>query len=439
MALQSSTLTVIRQGFMDYMGYGAPWFRGTTSGAGDVGKTTLLGAAVMARLPNDRVNSWWAYVTSGAALGDIKSIKDYTASSMTVDVTGDIFTAQIAATVTYELSPWHPTYEVLYAINQALHEAYPDLKRHILNYDLVTGNALPNGSFEDITGTAADYWVQASGTVTTYAAIKRYGSRSLSVTTGMARQNVSSWSPLLNLGGETVYFEAWGYVTAASTARLGIQDDGGTIQYSDYHTGNTKWRLLRKQVTISDSPSALVFSLYSDTATAALFDYARVLSPNVNTYVVPSTWKQTHPQNVSFQVSGAPSGNEQLCDDQREIAEFNPLTDVEWSYDTDLGAWLMFTPTKPPVGYKFKLEGDEVIADLSAETDTVPLNTPQLTLLYPLIAKHLFTRLGDGTSGAAADEYYKKAAIKDGIYQRLRASLGQETQAPRVNYGNWNP
>ena len=442
----SSTLTTMRQGLNDYLGL---TYRGTTTSAGAADGTTFIDATNLVNYQDNRFQYWWALITSGSASGEVRRVASSTKSTGTITLESG-FSVQIGSGVSYELMPYHPTNEIRWALNRALQEAFPNLRRSYINEDLITGNVLRDSGGEEWDDSSTPTFWTYSGTITfaQETAIKRYGTRSMKVTSGLASSFVyqdNAKNPSLeDLAGQTVDYYHWVRTDTASHARLQIRvtdEDGTSSTYSgDYHPGNSQWQLLK--VTAVPIPETVRYIQVCITADVnggvAYIDQGRILSTHVSTYVLPSVFQNKPPERVLIQTYGVTSTSDEApCDDLGETAPYREWTQWRAEYDEDLGLWLLRFTQVPPVGYKIRLVGTEYIGTVTSDSDTVPLNQPQLNLLYPLAAYRLHMRLAYDSTGQAREDYLKKAADNWRDYQIL---LGAHRQLrPKVvpDFGNW--
>lgn len=437
MALLSSTLVTMRQGLLDYLGF---TYRGTTTADGGTAGATFIDTTNLKDYSNNKFQNWWALITSGTYSGQVRRVSSSTQSTGTITPVV-AFGGVIVSGVTYELTPYHPTNDLRWALNKAGREC-PEVHISLVNEDLVTGNILPNGSFEDFIASASvpDFWALVGDSSAKNTSVRRYGKAAVSVTRSGADSYIhcsdTQWRPLLDLGGYTPYFEAWVYCATASVARLGISVDGGTPTYSSYHTGSSKWELLRVSKVITDSPKSLSFRCYVDTSNAiGYFDYARILSDNITAYVIPGVFQSKPPTQVWVQKEGTAHGDESSCDDLGEVLAYEEWPWVRFEYDDDNGLWLMRITRRPDTGLKIRLVGVKPPDEVTNDTDTVSLDLPELDLLYSWAAWRLHRHLSQQTSSPA--EYLTKAAVNWEDYVRLRNHLGQPKPPPMLDYGRW--
>ena len=433
MAILSTTLAAMRQGFMESLGL---WRNGTTTSDGAAGGTNFPDATRLVGYAPDYFNTWWALITSGTYATQARRISDFVQSSGTVTVLS-AFGGQIVNGVTFELVKYDPSLLITWALNKALQQLRGTLYKSILNEDLITGNALPNGGFQDWAAASVPdlmALVGAGASAAKETTIRRYGASSLKLTRAGADCYVhcsdTQWKPLLDLGGTDVDFEAWALYSTASHARLSIYVDGTSLATSSYHTGGGGWELLRIQnAAITAAPKTISARFeVNNTDAAAYFDHARIINPKVSDYVLPSEFVDGEIRDVAIQVSSSPmTGDERPCDDLGWPFPAQGWPFYKVRYHNDLGIWLLTLTTTPAAGYKMRLEGKNAVTKLSADTDTVPLSETQLNLLYPYAAYLLFKAIGDSAKAKEKLTEYEELDAKIIRIQPATAHFGDYT------------
>ncbi|KKN49964.1 hypothetical protein LCGC14_0637650 [marine sediment metagenome] len=386
---------------MEYLGL---WITGTTSATAAATAKTLTDSVKLVSYANDYFNTRWALLTTGTNSAKVNKISDFNQSTGVASLL-TAFSAAIAASVTYEFLPYHPTDMIRWAINKALQEVYDKTYRSILNEALITGNALPNGGFEDwASSSVPDHWVLSVATAAKDTGVKKYGRAAVAITGGASAGYLGSeygtgaatiWENLIDLAGNSLDFEVWIKTNTASHARLQIVDSDGTTS-SSYHTGGDLWELLKVTRSVAVDVTSLAFRITADVNTKVTYaDHARVLNSRVTEYVLPAEFTLGDVKNVYIQNGAAPlTGNERPCDDSGWVYEPTLWVKPKVRYDDRLGVWLMSFSKRPSDGYKMRLEGREPQTKLTTDSDTVALTETHLNLLYPYAAYVLFEALG---------------------------------------------
>lgn len=442
----NSTLATMRQGLQDYLGQP---FRGTTSGAGNGGGTTFVDATDLINFQNSRFDYFWALLTSGTNSGEIRRVKGFVQSTGTVTVES-AYTAQVAGSVTYELMAHHPTLDLRWAINRALQETFGDLQATYTNEDLISGNIIRDSGGEEWTTTTNPTYWSSSGTITfaQETTIKRYGLFSMKATSGAnssyVLQSLTENPPLEDMAGQTVHYRQWVLADTASHARLQIYtlDEDGTeaTNSGDYHDGDSRWRLLEVlNVPIPTTVRGIELRITGDVSGGiAYIDQGRLLWPFTSVYLLPTVLANKMPERVLVQDAGLPSVSKEIpADDIGETWPFIDWPHVRYEYDQNIGIWLIRFTQKPLVGRKIRLQGSEYISTVTSDTDVVPLNQPQLNLLYPWAAFRLFERLANGSEGSTREEYQRKGAAAKDDYNRMKGVLGLTKPKRQINFGDW--
>lgn len=182
---------------------------------------------------------WWVYVSGTANVGVSRRASAYSAASTRITVEGAAFAAESAAITCYiSRYPWARYTESIIASCTELYDAlYVPVDSRIL----VTGNILPDGSFESwASSTTLNWWTAGSATLTktsdhTYIKGQR-GSFSAKVTAGGAADYIEltsiTYPRLLDLSGKEVSAYVWAYpeVTDDPTIELYTLDTASSAQ-----------------------------------------------------------------------------------------------------------------------------------------------------------------------------------------------------------------
>ncbi len=454
MATLSSTLATIRQGTLEHIG---EWYSGTTTANGVAGGASVVDTTTLVDFGNDKFNDWWCLITSGTYSGQVRRILDSTQGTGTIVPTSN-FGGTIVSGVTYELCKYHPTKQVRWAINKALGLVFPNLHKQVINDDLVAGNWLPNGGFEDWTvSTVPDLWTNSSGASLAPTKASRtgistdwaWGKASVLLTstssgTVTLHCHLGTWPFLADLFGKTIRFEGWTRGGSSNTQLAVYAGVGGTYDYkkeSGYNAASSLVQLLRTdELTIpaATSDDTLSFRIEVKGVGTAYWDNVRLMGPECYVYALPLAFQNKPPEQVLIQTGGWAEGNERPCDDRGDTHPYQQFVGWKVEYDTVLGLWLLRLTEAVSPGYRIRLKGMEYIGTLTSDTDTVPLNPPQLTVLYPLAAQLLYESLARNTpdSGQKAS-YMGMAADCERDYNKARLAHGFARPKSQIDYGNW--
>ncbi len=454
MATLSSTLATIRQGTLEHIG---EWYSGTCTANGAANGTTLIDTTNLSDFGDDKFNDWWVLLTSGTYSGQARRVLDFIQSTGTITV-NIAFGGQVVSAVTYELCKYHPTRQVRWAINKALGLIFPNLHKQVVNDDLVAGNWLPNGGFEDWTvSTNPDMWAGGTGVTTrntrlfTGTVSWYWGNYGLIVTRNgtdvSAYTSQAFWPPLADLFGKTVRMEGWTACATATRTRLTLTTLIGSTEVattsSAYNTASLTQLLRTDEFSVSKMSDCDIITAAIQVNTGntnAYWDNVRLMGPDCYVYALPLAFQNKTPEQVWIQTGSWAHGDERPCDDRGDTYPYQQLSGDAWKveYDTTLGLWLLRLNTTLPIGYRMRLKGTEYIGTVTSDTDTVPLNPPQLNVLYPLAAQVLYESLARNTpdSGQKAS-YMGMAADCERDYNKARLAHGFARPKSQVDYGNW--
>ena len=117
-------------------------------------------------------------------------------------------------------------------------------------------------------------------------------------------EDVSLALDMAHWKGKTLTYSAYVYATAASRARIGI-NDGVTITYSSYHTGDSTWQLLTVTATIGATATQVYCLAQVDTGdTSAYFDTATAIeATTLNLLSDICTWMARYTTVETGQIS----------------------------------------------------------------------------------------------------------------------------------------
>ncbi len=398
----------------------------------DIGLANVRGGRT-----TDRFVDQWVYVTSFANNGAIRQTTAYDATNYRLSCSGAVFATDASNLANYELHKIDPRDKVR-AINQAARELYPILHKRLYDTTLITGNALPNSHFEDWAATTAPdkYAVtNCTATKTSTAGLvwgATYSAKvNATVANGYMAISSNEYPKLLDLQGETVDFKAWVYPEVANDAFLTIYTlkADGTAQTLNSTTTCPagKWSLLElESQTINDDIQYIQFRFRVLTnAKYAYFDNARVTGKSLNDYYLPTAFNNGSLAKVRVQITG---GREDICDDIGSVA-WCDVTGWNVFYD---GANKYLRLPSIGSGSRIELTGTGQLEDtLSADTDTMAVDEPQLSLLTSYACMCLYQNLRASPSGMGSDIYEYEMARWSGkteaLKRRLRMTQGYTT------------
>ena len=372
--------------------------------------------------------SWWVYLNTTANPSVDRLIKAYTTSGARLEIYGAALAAESAAQ-TIEVTRYRRTDRVR-AINDALRELYPRASKSVDLRHLITNNILPDGHFEWWTSTSALKMYSTTNvtlTRTNTAGLTRGGKYSALATAtaadGVIELDSNSYPRLLDLMNQTIDFKAWAYPSTADDAFLTIiyYDASGTATTTNSTTTcpASVFTLLKiEDLAIPDDITRIVFQFRVHTSgQTAYFDNARVNGRAIYELLLPSEFQTGALYQVYKQTS---SYSDDPCDD------LNPLFSEElWGWITESDGAYKYLKLDASHGdnYLLKLIGITPLESVSASTDTISLDDPQVDLVVAYSKYKFFQRKVNAASGENVSQYRLDMADAYLEYLRLAPSL----------------
>ena len=421
---------------------------GTTTSGGAAGGGTFIDS-VLGNRPDAYYEDWWAKITSGTYVDQVRRISTFAQSTGTVTPFAS-FGGTIATSVTYELHRINPD-DKDQAIKQVLRQLYPTLHKPYYNDTLVTGNWLRNGNFEDWTVTTIpDSWAK-TGSLTcveqTGTTLKRYGAKALKATAGAATQYAYQSQleipELLDLRGQEATFRAWVYTATASNCRLQIYDVNeaatATTTNSAYHTGNSRWQLLEVKRTLPDDLSTVEFRLTVDVNGAiGYFDLARAWGPTKNELYLPASgWKDISLVDIQYSGRGKTStSGEDLdpCDDLGNSFSLIPSYDHR-KIDDGTDKRIRFGQNYSK-GYKVVLRGMTYLTQPASDSATTEVDEPQVNLVVASAIHWLYSAMPHGLPADEIGRAKEQGDFWRGVVKELKGEHGMRIAA-RIGIRAW--
>lgn len=346
---------------------------------------------------DDHFNDYfWCYITEGNNIDKDRQVTDYATATGQLTVRGAALVAEAGA-VTVRLYRYSYT-KTLRAINDALREIFPALYKPVLDTTLVTGNLLPDGSFEDWTSaTALRFYSSLSGAQaqTTTAGLYRgmRGSTSVKYTAGAANDYLyissDTYPRLLDLQGQSVSLKCWAYPQTADDAYVAIytvQADGTAQTLTSTTTCPAgKWTLLElEDQELNDNLDEIQIRFKVATSGQYVyFDSARLTGIDVQDYLLPDNLQSGNISQAYIQVGGR---SDDACDDINP--QWYPIN-ME-TYHDGTYKWL-YLPDKPTAKRLLKLVGYAPFTTLTNYASTIPVDDEgKLRLITALAASKLF-------------------------------------------------
>jgi len=405
---------------------------------------------------DDHYNGMWIRTTSGSTEED-RYISDYATATGTFTPKPS-FSAQIANAVTAEVMPWEPA-TILDAFQRAIDIAYPNplvgrkgLFKTIFD-EFVANSYIWNGHFEDWNAsTIPDHFAAVSGitaTVSEETTIIRgpLGTSAVKMTGGAAGdyiyQSHVENPPLLNLEGKTVTFYAWTYAAAASDARITIaykiaSDSSLTTTSSSYHTGNSEYELLSKEVAFPSDITDIQVRLECNDGTVYFDNLYQAAGPQLFHYHISKDFLHD-PIAVEEQVNdGDAYGADMIGGEAWAL-----LPNGMWHIEDDGTNRLLVIHRTPDslLSYtsvdrrKIRVTGNERLTSPTVDTSTVEVVGEQMRALVALAAGEIMASLEAAANAASSAimDYKGKSAYWRAEGERLLALHGMPMSRNNVN------
>lgn len=377
---------------------------------------------------DDYFNNWWCYITDQANVGKDRQVSDYATSGGQLTVRGAALADDGSNTATVRLYRYSRTDKVR-AINQAIRDTYPTLHKSLEDRTLVTGNILPDNSFELWSSTTAMTFYSTSNAAlerTTTAGLIRgaMGTTSMKVTpsaaNGYAYISSDSFPRLLDLQDHTVTLKVWAYPEVANDAAVVIYtiDSAGSTQTlaSTTTCGAGRYTLieLEDQKLNDDLDEIQIRFKVASSGKYTYFDSARLVSDNLYEYLLLSDFADGGIRQVHIQTSGH---SDDICDDLHPRA-WERLYGYG-TYNDGTYEWLRL-PNLYTNNRQIKVLGTAPLSTLSATTDTVEIGDPQVNVLIAY-AKYALFKMIAGYPSSDDSQKFEEKEIKAlyGEYQRL--------------------
>ena len=381
---------------------------------------------------DDVFNNHWLYFSAATNNSGIeRRVKDYFTSGGICTVYGANLIGEAGA-VTFDLGRYEHSQKVK-AINRAREEVFPALHKRVDDLSLVSGNSLPDGSFDWWTSTSAHkFLVGSSATLaqTKWSATNdefirgQRGSTSMKVTdsgsgAGYAVLSSDVYPRLLDLMGRTVDFYAWAYpVDTADDGVITIytKQADGTAQTLSSTTANPKGEytllLLESQDLNDDLVEVQIRFSVTTASKNVYFDDAIVCGKHLFEYLLPEKLQNGYVDQVDIQVAGY---SDVIAYDLHprdwEPFGFSIVDDGTYKY------------LKLPYLYggnrQIRILGDKPLETLSVYTDTISLDGQKLNLLIEYAAHKLYEIEKAGVSSKDKSRYEEESLRHLANYYRM--------------------
>jgi len=406
------------------------WKEIVTTGDGSTGLETLV-ALPLADWEDDALMGKYVYITDSTSTGLEGQWRKVQSNESPLGIIHPYrpFTAQVPTTSTFELTDFDPD-EIKYMINQTIRDAYPSLSKQIVDATLISGNVLPNSNFEIWTSSAnPDYWTVDTATVAEETSTVLFGSSSVKLSTAAGKLYLTSDSllSLMGLAGSAVDFYCWCLCSTANCARLAVYtlevDGTADTTYSDYHSGNGEWELLKaasasipsltKPTATSTDLGEIQFQLLLDTTDSAYYDNAHCESSIAQAYeyLMPNDMK------CVIQVNFCNDADELGVDDW-ERADFREIdkSGTKWIRTKNIST-----------GKKLEVIGKGEFDELTSDASTININKEwEEAIVNGTVAKLLRTNTGV-ISSANVEDLLARAEWYQREFERSKSSKFTQT------------
>jgi hypothetical protein len=404
------TRTQIRQ--LIVVQLGLPFVEGTTNpGAGSV--TTLVDTPDLSQFRDDALIGSWIYVSDGddadINLRDLQIIDS-------VQSTGTLtFIPEIAAEAgirgrTYEILPFSAT-AIHQSIENSLDQLYDMglLVREFTFRGIVVGSPIYNANFELWSTTATvDGW-GGDGAGVTQVRERDSGHIAGSETSMKLVSNSGStegqlalsdpWKRYLwDMKGHSINFYCWVKSDYASHARIGI-NNGSSITYSDYHSGDGDWNLLKVEYASAVSDTDLFPCLAVANTNAAYFADCWVQGGgDITEYPWPIVLAPDGPNAMALVGQGVNNtdavGSMKQLGRRQTINNWQYILDHTYSFPsaTSVQRGTLILPQGLPQGDRMLMQCTGPFTLPTSDQEAVEVTLPESLMLAKMAARSLLER-----------------------------------------------
>lgn len=346
---------------------------------------------------NDHYNEQWCYITNFANSAIERRIYDYATTGGSCSVRGANLTTDVANKATIRVGRYSHA-NTIRAANDAIRELPDYLFRYIEDRTMVTGNVLPDNSFEQwASSTASTFYSARNATLTqnTTAAYLRgaIGTTSLNslatAADGYAYINSESFPRLLDMMDTDIDIAVWAYPSKANDAFMDVvywEDASSTTVSTTTTCGSAQFSLLsRDTISIPNDIEKIEFRfrVHSD-GENTYFDSARVNGKTLQEYLLLSDFAEGDIAKVFIQSNGY---SDVVADDLHPI-EWEPVYNFE-TYNDGNYQWLRLHD-KYPSKRQIRVLGTSPLSELSSFSSVTELDGKHLNLLVAYACYCLF-------------------------------------------------
>jgi len=350
-------------------------------------------------------DEWWVYLNTANNVGVLRKTglpgtTTYAKATGTLTVLGAALADESAAQTCYLFRYNRDRYKE--AIIEACKQAYPALHKRIDNVELITGNSLCDGHLESWSLTSAlTHWAKASGGTllqTLTAGLHWGGVYSAKYTAGAANdyiyQTSDSNPELLGYQNKSVNAYAMAYPQTADDATIVIytKQADGTSQTLTSTTSCPagEWTILKleNQKLNDDLVDVQVRLKVGTSGQYVYFDDVYFGGGSLSEYQLPDGFINGHLSQVFIQSS---SGTSPDFYDQNPFRDVGNETPFHISYDSIDAQKHLVLQNYNTAKRRMRLIGYALLETLSADTDTITIDTQRVPLLIAL-AKYIFLK-----------------------------------------------
>ena len=349
---------------------------------------------------DDYFIGWYVYIKGTTNNGVERKISDYATATGTITVFGAALAAE-SGSVVCEIRRYSRE-KCLDAINHATLESFPKLGYYQEDISIVSGNWLPNNSFEKWTSSSyPDFWkvvgVTAEQITTTGLGYQMGKSSSAKITAtadgGYLGISSKTYPRLLDLAGQTVSLKVWAAPEVANDVTatiLTVNIDGTANTYDSTTTsvaGNYTLITIDDQKLDDELNEILIyFSVATDTKWVYL-DNARLTAKQIDQYFVPVDIRNSRIQAVYIQEDWATTKESYEPCDSLSPTKWKRI--YNWHYWTDNEYDWIEIPDLP-TGYLIRIIIFSPLETLTAATDTISIDSKNVLLLLAYARYKLF-------------------------------------------------
>lgn len=434
--MATTTLTSLMQLLSEAIGDHLTFSTTTNIGAG----TTVISTGLQSfdGGQDDYFNDWWVYIDGTNNAGILRQVSDYATSTGTLTVRSVNLQSE-SGSVTCYLHRYNRDNKKR-GINRAIEQV--PLYTHLDDLTLISGNILPDASFEWWTSSSASKLYTASNATlakTTTAGLYRgqRGTTSAKVTAssnnGYMTLKSDAWPRLLDLMGRSVSGYVWASPEEADDATLVFytKQADGTEQTLSSTTSNPAGefaRLVLENQTFNDDlvEVEIRFKVTTDTK-FVYFDDCIINGMNLFEYLLPENFQAGHVSQVLVQEQGY---SDQAAYDIHArhwgVQDFRIENDGTYEY--------LRLENAPINNRRIRLKGYKSLSTLSADTDTVETDGDRLNLIVYKAAA-IFYRLEQGpVSSEDKGRFFGEISKWERDYRKLMPGLMMVRPSDRI-YG----